>query len=209
MATPPKPNMPATRAREAPLWASDPAGFDNFFDDTDDFATRSGLDDAGKIRWACRYAGAESEVWKALPCVANGGTPTFAEFRAAVAGCYPHLNKDTRYTPDELDALIARTSTNDDMTRTDFGAYHRDFLKMSTYLVLKNRLSPHDCNVKYLRGLPGRLRAAVRTRLAHLKPHIRPGDGYDIDDTNHAVTFIFDSHWGRGPLEPVETSWEH
>ena len=50
------------------------------------------------ISWvSCHYAGAESEVWKALPCLADGSQPTFAVFRTQVTGCYPHLNKDTHY----------------------------------------------------------------------------------------------------------------
>ena len=53
--------MPMANSHEAPQFTRDPSGFDTFFKDVEELAKRCNLSEAEKIRWACRYAGAESK----------------------------------------------------------------------------------------------------------------------------------------------------
>ena len=73
------------RSRNAPQFSSDPSGFDAFFQDVEELATRANISEAQKIKWAIRYAGSEADAWKYVPCMVDlAGAPTFEQFRSDV-----------------------------------------------------------------------------------------------------------------------------
>ena len=119
-------NMPMTNSRDAPRFSPGASGFDSFFDDVTELATRANLSAADTIKWAIRYAGLEADSWRCVPCFAEGcETPaTFAEFREEVLQCYPDLSSSRRYTHHDLQQLVDRTRNSTQMTRKDLGLYY-------------------------------------------------------------------------------------
>ncbi|KAF9643508.1 hypothetical protein BDM02DRAFT_3063851, partial [Thelephora ganbajun] len=201
--------MPMSNARDAPQFSSDPSGFDAFFDDVNELARRAGLSEADKIKWACRYAGAESDSWRSVPCLAAGRdpSPTFAEFKREVMQRYPHLSDDRRYTNRNLERLVDRTRESIDMSRDDLGGYYRKFITYSEYLIHHGRLSAREHNSAYLRGFPQPVRARVLQRLSIKHPDVLPNEGYEFVDVHNAAVFVLSSG-GRAlpedsPLPPT------
>jgi len=185
-------NMPMSNSRDAPRFSPEPNSFDYFFEDVAELAQRAGLSEADTIKWAIRYAGAESESWRQVSCLAPGRAPapTFAEFKEEVRRVYPHLSASRRYTHEDLERLVARTQDYVGMTRDDFGDYYRRFITYTAYLISKDRLSKRERNTYYLRGFPQPVRARVLQRLSVKKPDVLPDEGYDFDDIHEAASFV-------------------
>ena len=187
MATLPK--MPMPSSRDAPRFRSDPVGFEAFFDDVAELASRCGLGQRDAIDWACRYARKEAEAWKQLTVYEEDDT-TLEMFRAAVRADYPPLTSDRRYTSRDLDRLIDRTDRLRDLSQDELGEYYRKFKRISSYLVAHGRLWEKECGKEYLRGMPRPLRQGVRKRLAVKFLDVDPEDGYELSDVHDAAIFV-------------------
>ena len=198
--------MPMANSRDAPRFASDPSGFDSFFEDVEELAQRSNLSDADKIKWAIRYARSEGDSWKHVECLSSAqNPPAYDLFKSQVLQCYPHISATRRYTRRQLDDLVTETSTYRDMTRDDFGDYYRRFLTYTTYLISKTRLTDRERNNLYLAGLPQPVRSRVLQRLAIKQPDVQPDDGYEFKDLHEAALFIFNSGNGGAIRDSRDT----
>ena len=100
--------MPLARTKNAPIFASDASGFNDFFDNVDELGRRAGEPDSEKKKWAYRYAGSESDSWKHASSFGDD-TKSFIDFKADVLLHYPHLCYDRRYTINDLEKLVERT----------------------------------------------------------------------------------------------------
>ena len=186
------PHMPMTYSREAPRFVRDAHGFDSFFDNVDELGRRCKLSDADRIVWAIRYAGAEADSWKGVPCLAAGvnPAPTLETFREEVREGYPDLDVDRRYTRRDLEALIDRTREYRDMSRGDLGDYYRKFNTYANYLIGKGTLSELDRASSYLRGFPQPVRVEIAARLRITQPHTLPDEGYPFREIHEAARFV-------------------
>jgi hypothetical protein len=151
-------------------------------------ADRCSLDGASSVKWARSYAGSERLTWDTFP-EAKTAT-TLEELRVALLPCYPSLDPNRRYTTDDLRRVVEQGQAYVDMDRDDLGVYHRRFRVVSGYLVEKKRLSDLDRSAQYLLGFPQPVRAAIRQRLAIMKPRVQPQDGYEFDDIQEAALFV-------------------
>jgi hypothetical protein len=186
--------MPMANSRDAPRFFPDPSGFETFFEDVEELADRGNLAEAAKIKWAIRYAGTHADAWKNVACLADiAKPPTFAQFKADVLLCYPNISPSRRYTIQDLEQLVIRTSRFDAINREDFGEYYRLFITYSTYLMGKNRLTTRERDGYYLRGLPLSMQSAVLHRLSIKKPDVLPDDGYEFCDLYEASLFVLNA----------------
>lgn len=183
--------MPMPRCREAPQFGQSASEFNFFFEDVEELAQRASLDVAKTIKWACRYAGAESESWQYVPCLQNHQVPTsFSVFRREVMEQYPHLSEDDRYTIDDLEKLVQQTARFLNMSCEDFGKYNRTFITYSGYLIKRDLLSLRKRNSLFIRGLPEPLHTRVLRRLYITNPDVLPRVGYCYSDIYDATLFV-------------------
>ena len=127
--------VPMPRSRDAPQFSSDASGFNIFFEDVEELATRAGLSESQKIKWVIRYTGSESDAWRFLPCMSDPTKPpTFEQFRTDVVKCYPNISATRRYTNRDFDCLVDQTRTLPGMSLDDLGAYYRKFITVATYV---------------------------------------------------------------------------
>ncbi|KAF9642009.1 hypothetical protein BDM02DRAFT_3106174 [Thelephora ganbajun] len=184
-----------SNACDAPWFSSDPSGFNAFFNDVNELACHAGLSEADKIKWACCYAGAESNSWQSVPCLAAGHdpSPTFAEFKKEVMQHYPHLSNDCRYTNHDLEHLVDHTQESIDMSRDDLGGYYRKFITYLEYLIHHSHLSTHEHNSAYLRRFPQPVCARVLQCLSIKHPDVLPDEGYEFVNIHDAVVFVLSS----------------
>ena len=187
--------MPLANSREAPKFTADASGFDAFFEDVEELATRAGLSPADTIKWMIRYASPESDAWKHVPCLSPDAPdpPTAAEFKADVLSFYPHLSDNRRYTTRDLERVLERVQGYRDMSRVDLGDYYRRFVTYSTYLIDKGRLSERERDAWYLRGFPQPVRVSILQRLSIKKPDVLPEDGYPFKDVHAAAEFVLNA----------------
>lgn len=204
MAAPPF-YMPLSHSSKAPRFTSDQSGFDDFFDAVSELAKRANLSEKDKIEWANRYAGAESDSWKTLPCLdpSRPTAATFSEFKDEVLKCYPHLSTDRRFTNHDLTRLMEKTQDYRDMSRNDLGEYYRKFMTVTTYLIAKGRFSTREKSAAYLQGFPQPVRSSIKSRLAVKKMDVLPDEGYDFEDIHDAAMFVL-SAGSSGPEVKVE-----
>ena len=179
--------MPMANSREAPRFSSDASGFDSFFEDVEELASRSGLDHASTIKWACRYAGSESDSWKHLQSFKDND---WAEFQKEVRQGSPQLDVDRRYTHHDLRQISECARGYRNMSRTDLGTYYRKFLACSSYLIGRNRLSEREQSSIYLEGFPQPVGSAILERLRIVAPSVIPAEGYDFKVIHDAALFV-------------------
>lgn len=193
-AIPPLSNMPMANSREAPRFGTSASEFDTFFEDVEELGRRANLDVVAMIKWARRYAGAESDSWQYVPCLQGNAVPaSFDIFRDEVMAKYPNLSKDRRFTINDLNRLVNRTSEYIDMSRDDLGAYERKFSSHTEYLIGRGRLSTRERSDLYLKGFPQPVRARILQRLSIVKSQVLPEEGYEYADVHEAALFVLSS----------------
>jgi len=183
--------MPTGRSRYVPEFVPTRSGFRAFFDDLDECLKRAGVTDVAEmIKWAKRYAGEHAEEWEQMPCLANGATPAWADFKDGVQKCYHQLDPTSLYDMRDLENLVARTAAHTDMSREDLGNYIRPFRVRAAFLVKQNLLSSRERSRMLIAGFPPRLRAKIGGRLAICRPNVLPINGYALEDIEEAATFV-------------------
>ena len=188
LAIPPITRMPARGHSTAPTFDGDALNLAPFFDEVETLANEAQLDDAAKVKHTLRYARREdSELWRTLP-TATGGT--FAQFRAAVIALYPGAEDDRRYSESDLRRLVINQQTYGIENRAELGAYYREFLRISEFLVKKGRMSSIERDKMYMEGFDTPLRERVKTRLEVRDPTHYPDDPYAMQVFHDCAHFL-------------------
>jgi hypothetical protein len=160
-----------------------------FFEDITDHANLAKLNDADCIKWTVRYANVQdSETWKFLPTYAIGNN--FENFKAEVITLYPGVDSNRKYTIGDLERLIEESRQKGIIGKEALGDYHRNFMRISLFLIGKGRMSTHERNRWYLQGFQPDLREQIAQRLAIVKSDINPDNGYDYMDIHKNAIFI-------------------
>ena len=135
-----------------------------------------------------RYAGCkEHELWGYLPAASGR---SFQAFRDEVMALYPGSDDDRRYSDKDLRRLVIDQQTHSITTRADLGAYYREFLRISDFLVKKGRMSSLERNRLYMEGFNRTLRTRILTRLEVQHPDHYPDDPYDISTFHQCAHFL-------------------
>src|SRR6202795_4424708 len=125
-----------------------------------------------------RYAGRKKhKLWGYLPAASGC---SFQAFRDEVMALYPGSDDDRRYSDKDLRRLIIDQQTHNITTRADLGAYYREFLRISDFLVKKGRMSSLERNRLYMEGFNSTLRTRILTRLEVQHQDHYPDHPHDI-----------------------------
>ncbi|KAJ6567928.1 hypothetical protein DFH09DRAFT_918330, partial [Mycena vulgaris] len=191
MATPTP--MPARGDRNAPTFDSaKPHELRRYFTDLEYLFTRAAVTDSTeKKRHSTRFLTVEDqETWEALPTFTEA-TKTYEQFKADALKLYSGNDEERRFALNDLDALIGHYSRTGIYSKVDLTTFYRQFLRITTYLVTKNRLSASEQSRSFLRAMqPASLLAKVQNRLQIKKPDVHPEDPYDIADIYEAAQFV-------------------
>ena len=76
------------------------------------------------------------------------------------------------------------------MSKDMLGEYHRDFMRISVFLIGKARILERECNCWYLQGFHFELRDRISQRLAIVQSDINPDDSYDYLEIHKSAVFI-------------------
>ena len=181
--------MPLATSRDAPRFSENPDGFDDFWDAVEELGRRAKASQSDLIKWAARYASADSSAWRRLESYTDPDA-TLAEFKLQVSEIYPNLAKDQRYTSYDLVELVENTARHSRLSREDFGDYYRKFFTISHYLMGQQRIAKPERSRLFLKGLTHDLKEKTMQRLSIIHHNVRPSDGYDLKDLKDATLWV-------------------
>jgi hypothetical protein len=172
--------MPARGHPTAPSFDGNPLNLKHFLDEVNLLAEDAGLDGAGRIKHALRFASlSDNELWSGLTAAAGNG---WEDFKTAVTTLYPGADDDRRYSPGDLTRLTERYASYGIQSRAELGEYYREFIRIADYLIRKTRLSDRERNIAYQSGFQEDLRTRIQTRLRYMHP-----DHFHDDPYNYTV----------------------
>ncbi|KAF8179068.1 hypothetical protein K438DRAFT_1769196 [Mycena galopus ATCC 62051] len=185
--------MPARGDRNAPQFDSrKPHELRRYFSDLEFLFDRSSVnDDTEKKKHATRFFFSDA-------------TKTYADFKAAVLKIHAGNDEERRFGTRDLDVLIAEYARVGILTLEDLTSFYRKFLRITTYLVSKKRLSEEDQSRAFLRALqPAAFNREVTLRLHIKHPDVHPDDPYQLADLYSAAEFVLSSPSGTFNLHGV------
>jgi hypothetical protein len=167
---------------------------------------RAAIADDEKIRYTIRYANpTNAEIWELLPA-RNGND--FNAWKTEVFALYPSLDNDRKYTVRDIKRLINTYRVKRITSKEDLGEYHRDFMRISVFLIGKNHISARERNRWYLSGFHTDLHDRIAQKLSIVKSGVNPDDSYKYLDVHKAAIFILNSSSSDQPRStPPPTSY--
>ncbi|KAH9019177.1 hypothetical protein EDB85DRAFT_2153994 [Lactarius pseudohatsudake] len=197
-------DLPHRREDSAPvLDLSDPCEILRYFDDIEFlFLKHRVSDDQEKKRAAVRYPSvAVEQLWKTARAFSDTAR-SYEDFKVEVIALYPEAIAAQEHTLADLDELVAHRARTPIRSEIELGAYYREFLLVSRFLVAKDRISVQTQAHHLLASFEPRLATAVRARLVRTFPDHLPDDPYETDAVCDAALFAL--AWQRAAplIEP-------
>ncbi|KAF7305719.1 hypothetical protein HMN09_00725200 [Mycena chlorophos] len=183
--------MPARGHSTAPTFDSEkPAEFRRFIADVEYLLEKAKItDEKEKKSWLTKYLPVEDqELLEGLP--EYKPAKSYEEFKKAALALYAGNDEDHLHTLHEWDSLLGNIQRVGIKSEKDLAAFYRSFMRISTYLINKKRLSETERSHAFLRALsPHSLQTAVTNRMQLLKPSNHADDPYDISDLYAATKY--------------------
>ncbi|KAJ7235115.1 hypothetical protein C8J57DRAFT_1089163 [Mycena rebaudengoi] len=185
--------MPARGDRNAPQFdSSKPHELRRYFADLEYLLNRATItNDTEKKMHATRFLSVEDqEIWEALDSFSDANQ-TYGQFKSAVLKLYAGNDEERRFELADLDAIIGQYSRVGILSMEDLTTFYRQFLRITTYLIQKNRLSAAEQSRSFLRAMqPPAFALEVKQRLQIKKPDVHPADPYALADIYAAAEFV-------------------
>lgn len=138
---------------------------------------------------ACRYVDFDdAQLWSILTQYA--ATSTYAQFKTAVLALYPGATDERSYSQLDVDTIIGERLRLGIHTREELAAYHRQFLRVTQYLISKGRYTANEQGKGFAQGLGTDLWGKVSQRLQLKLPDHYPDDPYALDAIMEAANFV-------------------
>ena len=137
------PPMPARGECGAPQFdPAKPCGLRPFFNNLIfQFAQAQVVDEVEMKGHALHFVDYDTtELWEILPEFANTTTP-YRRFVDTVCQLYPGSDAEQCWLIADMDRLVEETLRTGISSLTDLGKYHRDFITITTFLIMKNHLT--------------------------------------------------------------------
>ncbi|KAH9162106.1 hypothetical protein EDB89DRAFT_666994 [Lactarius sanguifluus] len=185
-------DLPHRRKDSAPvLDLSDPCEIWRYFDDLEFlFLKHRVSDDQEKKRAAVNYPSiAVERLWKTA-CAFSDPVRSYEDFKAEVIALYPEAIVAQEHTLADLDKLIAHRARTPICSETELGAYYREFLIISHFLIAKGRISAQEQARHLLVSFEPRLATAIRARLERKFLNHFPDDPYEAEDIYDAALYV-------------------
>ena len=80
------------------------------------------------------------ELWEILPKFANAAT-SYQQFVDTVYELYPGSDAKRHWLIRDMEKLVGEASRVGILSLSNLGKYHREFITMTTFLILKNHIS--------------------------------------------------------------------
>ena len=100
------------------------------------------------------------ELWEILPEFTNMAT-SYQQFVNTVYKLYPRSDTKRHWLIGDMEKLVGEASRVGILLLANLGKYHREFITMTTFLIMKNHISTAEQSHAFARGFPQKLWAKV------------------------------------------------
>lgn len=184
----PKMSMPNRSHHAAPRFDGKSASLSLFLDDIEYLAKACRLSQKDTIKWTIRYSPSiDRELWEMQESVETGD---WEQFKEELYDLYPGSKGENKYSAANLQSLIDKQNSITIRDAEDYGTYHRSFLKISSYLRNKSRLSEREISIYFLQGLEPSFRCKVQAQMKAESPKRHPDDPYSIAEISASALFV-------------------
>lgn len=150
--------MPTRYDKSAPKFdAENPRTLEHYIEDIGHLFDRANIVDsqAMKLYFTSYVTIQEQDIFEGLAEFAE--ERSYETFVDGVRKLYPGSSKEKKYTAADLTKLIEGRQGKKISDIGEFSEYHREFLAISGYLVVKNKISRAKQSRAFVRGLPNNL----------------------------------------------------
>lgn len=181
--------MPARGHSTAPTFGGKAIDVKRYFDDLEQlFDTANIGADNRRIHFAKHYIDTKYiDTWDIIEVT---GTTTWDAFKAAITTLYPGAERDRRYARADLEKITEDRHERAIEDREELGEYYRAFSTVAHYLIVNKRISEGERDRLFIKGFQSTFRQKIYDRLAILSPNSIPEDGYEMETTYKAATFL-------------------
>lgn len=178
-------SLPVRGSKDAPKFDGTAIGLRRYFEDVEELSISvSKTTDPEKIAIALRYVTADEEAtWRTI----HDPTLTWDQFKDKVITLYPGADLTGRYTRSDLQEITRRNVVKVWTTKDEAGQYHRDFTRVSSYLIDGGKISRNEANMDFMNGIHPELRNRVLARLQYTKPSQDNATPYSIEHVLEAA----------------------
>ena len=186
--------LPLRGAPDAPAFDGNPQNLFRYFADIEHVCANVGIvpTDDLLIARAIRYLDYDTaDLWDCAHPTPPATKFTWVAFKSAVAAFYPG-SQDTirRHIPAHLETIVATTACTGIHTRSDLGAYYRDFYVVADALYKCNRLSTRAADSLFIQAFDTTLRTRIETRLTVKNLDHHPDDPFTIAQVFECAQFF-------------------
>ena len=107
-----------------------------------------------------------------------------------VCQLYPGSDVEQCWLIADMDRLVEETLKTGTSSLTDLGKYYRDFITITTFLIMKNCLATPEQSCAFTWGFPPELWSQVSNQLQLKFPDHFPNDPYTLEEIHGAMCFV-------------------
>ncbi|KAG5634019.1 hypothetical protein H0H81_003873 [Sphagnurus paluster] len=145
--------------------------------------------DTAKKRYATRYLDTPTaRLWQGLEPTYTAGS--FADWKAAIHALYPGTSEDRRYSFRDLHALVDHWYRHGISNLRNLGEFYRQFLAVSSFLVLKQRISAGERDRVFQSAFNAKQWTQIHERLIITDVNHHPEDPWPISSVFTAAQYI-------------------
>ncbi|KDR77711.1 hypothetical protein GALMADRAFT_34942, partial [Galerina marginata CBS 339.88] len=180
--------MPSPHHPSAPKFNGQAESLTRFLREVLLLGTARSLTDKQIIEWTLMYIDPnDAELWE-NQTEASGHD--WDAFKKSIIKLYPGADGDRKYSINDLQILVKANAHIPGISPDQFGKFYRDFLRISTFLKNKSRLSDFEAASMFMDGLHINFRQQVCIRLRLKHPDHYPDDPWSFTDIADAAIFI-------------------
>ncbi|KDR84573.1 hypothetical protein GALMADRAFT_41270, partial [Galerina marginata CBS 339.88] len=198
--------MPSPHHPSAPKFNGQAESLTRFLKEIRLLGTVRSLTDKQIIEWTLTYIDPnDAELWESQT-KASGND--WDAFKKSIIKLYPGADGDRKYSINDLQILVKENAHIPGINPDQFGKFYRNFLRISTFLKTKSRLSDFEAAAMFMSGLHANFQLKVRIRLRLKNPDHHPDDPWTFNEVSNAALFIVSPSSANEPTSSttVETS---
>ena len=130
-----------------------------------------------------------TELWEILPEFAHA-TASYQQFVDTVYKLYLGSDAGRCWSIGNMEKLVGEASRVGISSLANLGKYHREFIAMITFLIMKNHISTAEQSRAFTRGFPQKLWTKVTHQLQLKFPDHFPDNPYTLEQIHDTMWFI-------------------
>ena len=115
--------------------------------------------------------------------------PAHQKFVDTVYKLYPRSDAERHWSITDMDKLVGETSRVEILLLTDLVKYHRVFIAITTFLIVKNHISTLEQSCAFACSFPQKLWGKVSHQLQLKFPDHFPDDPYTLEQIHDTMSF--------------------